>query len=640
MADSLGQAVLTLTVDDKQFNAGLNQAKQKAEGAFASVKGPNLGGALGAITTGLAGAAVSAAAVGAAVAGIGFAATQSAGQIQKLTAAFTGLTGSAEAAAQLRQALFDLSKTTPFKNEEILQSAQRFLAVGVSVENLNGTINRVGAIAAQSGQSLERLALIYAQVYAKGRLQGEENLQLLEAGVDLTQELSQVTGLSGQALQDAMSKGQIGIDKFNAALVLATGDMKALELAGKSVDTQFNNIFDNLSQLFGGFATALAPALSAAFRVINEVFDSAFPDLDSITKFFAPLTQEAQRFAQVLGDSPGVIEVIAGGLRNLGEVVIQNIADGISFVSNVLENIDQEKFIQGFINAEIAVRRVFLAASALGAQLTKNAELSFRAVRDPGKFFQDITKAGGFGKFIEKEYENVEAKWDAWANSEPLKFPDLTGDGSDQASKIAGDLDSKLGGAGATLAKKVEDAALKLKEAAIQGANAYVQAIQRLTESRVQLAELRGKPEGLNRFLSGQEQFDRTRNAIISLGPELNQSLEQGASLLRSQGVGIGRELFGNLRAIFDNAVTGRSANQEGLLALTQFIRDVQAERGAEAGVKTAERELADVQKGLITSNTELRDAVAALVQKDWSVQVNLNGDKGASVIGDVAGAL
>jgi tape measure domain-containing protein len=400
VADSLGKAVLTLTVDDKQFNAGLNQAKQKAEGAFASVKGPNLGGAFGAITTGLAGAAASVVAVGAAVAGIGFAATQSAGQIQKLTAAFTGLTGSAEAAAQLRQALFDLSKTTPFKNEEILQSAQRFLAVGVSVENLNGTINRVGAIAAQSGQSLDRLALIYAQVFAKGRLTGEENLQLLEAGVDLTQELSQVTGLSGRALQDAMSKGQIGIDKFNAALVLATGDMKALELAGESVDTQFNNIFDNLGQLFGGFATALAPALSAAFRVINEVFDAAFPDLDSITKFFAPLTQEAQRFAQVLGDSPGVIEVIAAGLRSLGEVVIKNIADGISFISTTLENIDQEKFIQGFINAEIAVRRVFLAASALGAQLAKNAELSFRAVRDPGKFFQDITKAGGLASSL------------------------------------------------------------------------------------------------------------------------------------------------------------------------------------------------------------------------------------------------
>jgi hypothetical protein len=190
------------------------------------------------------------------------------------------------------------------------------------------------------------------------------------------------------------------------------------------------------------------------------------------------------------------------------------------------------------------------------------------------------------------------------------------------------------------LAKKIEDAAAKLKEAAIEGANAYVQAIQKLTESRLQLAELRGKPEGLNRFLSGQEQFDRTRSAIISLGPELNKALEQGATLLRSQGVGIGRELFGDLRAIFDNAVTGRSANQEGLLALTQFIRDVQTERGAEAGVNQAERDLAEVQRGLITSNVELREAVSALVQKDWNVQVNLNGATGASIIGDVAGAL
>ena len=640
MAESLGQAVLTLTVDDKQFNAGLNQAKQKAEGAFASVKGPNLGGALGAITTGLAGAAVSAAAVGAAVAGIGFAATQSAGQVQKLTAAFTGLTGSAEAAAQLQQTLFDLSKTTPFKDQEIQQAAQRFLAVGISADSLSGSINRIGALAAQSGQPLERLGLIYAQVFAKGRLQGEENLQFLEAGVDLSKQLTQVTGLSGQALQDAMSKGKIGIDAVNAAIILATGEMTALTEAGKSVDTRFNNIFDNLGKLFAGFSKGIEPVLSAAFGAFNDILETAFPSLESIEIFFRPLAAAAGRFAEALGDAPGVIEVIAGGLRNLGEVVITNLADGISFVSDTLQNIDQEKFIQGFINAEIAVRRVFLAASALGAQLTKNAELSFRAIRDPGRFFQDITKAGGFGKFIEQEYWLVERKWNDWASSEPLKFPDLTGQGADQADKLAGNLDSKLGGAGTTLAKKVEDAALKLKEAAIQGANAYVQAIQRLTESRVQLAELRGKPEGLNRFLSGQEQFDRTRNAIISLGPELNQSLEQGASLLRSQGVGIGRELFGNLRAIFDNAVTGRSANQEGLLALTQFIRDVQAERGAEAGVKTAERELADVQKGLITSNTELRDAVAALVQKDWSVQVNLNGDKGASVIGDVAGAL
>lgn len=621
-----------LTLAERQA-AGLGQLGASARGAAGGLS------SFAGISGGLAATAASAVAVAAAVVGIGFAATQSAGQIQKLNAAFTGLTGSAEAAAKLRQALFDLSKTTPFKNEEILQASQRFLAVGVSVENLNGTINRVGALAAQSGQSLERLALIYAQVYAKGRLQGEENLQLLEAGVDLTDELTQVTGLSGKALQDAMSKGQIGIDKFNAALVLATGDMTALELAGKSVDTQFNNIFDNLGQLFGGFATALSPALSAAFKVINDVFESAFPDLDSITQFFAPLTQEAQKFAEALGSNPGVIEVIAGGLKNLGEVIIQNIADGLAFVRGIIEDIDQKKFIQGFINTEIAVRRVYLAASALGAQLIKNAELSFRAVTDQGKFFVDIVKAGGFSKFIEQEYKTVEAKWDAWKNSKPLEFPDITGGAGAQADKIAGDLDDKLGNAGTQLATKVEDAAEKLREAAIEGAKAYIDAINKLTESRLQLAELRGKPEGLNRFLTGQEQFERTRQAIISLGPELKAALEGGTSLLESQGIGIGRDLFSDIRNVFDDAVIGRSATNEGLQAITQFIRDVKAEQGAGADVLNAEQELADVQKGLITSNSELRDAVVDLVKKNWNVSVNLSGASGAQIIGDVVGA-
>lgn len=38
MADQLGQAVLTLTVDDQQFNAGLNRAKSAAQGAGAALR--------------------------------------------------------------------------------------------------------------------------------------------------------------------------------------------------------------------------------------------------------------------------------------------------------------------------------------------------------------------------------------------------------------------------------------------------------------------------------------------------------------------------------------------------------------------------------------------------------------------------
>jgi hypothetical protein len=197
-----------------------------------------------------------------------------------------------------------------------------------------------------------------------------------------------------------------------------------------------------------------------------------------------------------------------------------------------------------------------------------------------------------------------------------------------------------LSSAGDELSEKVLKAAQELRQAAFDGAKAYSDAVQRLTESRLQLAELRGRPEGLNRFLSGQEQFERTRAAIIGLGPELRRALEQGSDLLRGQGVGFGRELFGDVRAIFDNAVVGRGASAEGLQAVSQFIRDVQAERGAQADVGGAERELAEVQRGLVTASSELRSAVLELVQKDWNVQVNLSGASGAQVVGDVTNAL
>jgi len=397
------------------------------------------GGLLGAL--GLNPAALGAAAVGAAVVGIGSAAVQTAGQIQKLNAAFTGLTGSAQAAQQLRQDLFTLSKTTPFKNDEILTAAQRFLAVGVNAKNLQGTINRVGAIAAQSGQPLERLALIYAQVYAKGRLQGEENLQFLEAGVDLTDELAKVTGKSGQALRDAMEKGQISIEDVNKALVLATGDMASLQQAGKAVDVAFNNIGDNLGQIFGGFATAIAPALSAAFNVINRILEQAFPSLDKITELFKPLTTEAERFAKALESNPKLIAAIAAVVREWGGLIVGYVVGGLKTVNNILSKLDGNVLVQGLIGAEFFVRKIVLGLGAVRALIVSNAELAGRALTNPAQFAKDIVNAGGIGKFLDKQYEGVRAAREAFVNAKPLKVKvATTGD-----NKIDGDLSSKPG---------------------------------------------------------------------------------------------------------------------------------------------------------------------------------------------------
>lgn len=704
MADQLGQAVLTLTVDDQQFNAGLNKAKQSAGQVLGSVA--TSGGSLSGLSASLGGLATAATAVatgvavaGVAVAGIGIAATQTAGSIQKLNAAFTGLTGSAEAAQRLRQDLFTLSKTTPFKNEEILTAAQRFLAVGVNVDKLQGTINRVGAIAAQSGQPLERLALIYAQVYAKGRLQGEENLQLLEAGVDLTQELAAVTGKSGTALQDAMSKGQISVNDFNNAILLATGEMTALQLAGQAVDVQFNNIFDNLGQLFGGFASSIAPALSAAFGVVNQVFDQAFPSLSSIEQLFKPLTDEAKRFADVLAGNPELISAIATATREWATIIVDNVATGLRFVNDLLSSIDGKQLVSAFLAVEVAVRRVFLAALALGVTLAKNAELTFRAVTNPVQFGKDIIKAGGFTQFIEQEYKDAERKWNEWANSQPLNPPTVKPGAAEQ---IAGDLDNKpkppdaqqlaqqqLQRAQAQLAiQTVQQRIAYAKELAAAEAGVVRETIRQRqeTEAGVQAAKdqvaligaqidalrLQGKDSGpeMQKLVdqqvvaseevrlkliegatalkdAGKQLAEDVKQATLELAGVRNdpnglnkflnqqQIQERGQATLQLLTPSF-REAQGRFTRLTGATAPEFSGNTTAVVdSVRQFIENVDREFNATNNVQQTQQALTDATNGLTSINERLVAVTEQLAGKNWQVNVNVPG---GTAKGDVIG--
>jgi len=317
----------------------------------------------------MAGLQFAAAAAGAALAtlGIGLIAQQmiqAAGAAQQLAAAFTSLTGSAQEAEKLRDSLFRLSKTTPFQNEDLLQAARGFLAVGVEVDKIEGTINRVGALAASSGQDLGRIALIYSQIYAKGRLQGEENLQLLEAGIDIQQELAQVTGLSGAALQDAMSKGKIGVDAVNKALVLATGNMQGLDLAAKSVAIQWQNLGDNAGQVFLGLSKALSPVLATIPGVFNQAFDKLFPDLATLDKVFAPLLAEAEKFNKLLTDNQDVVDALATAFQSLLRTAVEPAVEGLKQMNRWLEE-NPDGLVDAVLDVELGVRRAFLTVQGL-----------------------------------------------------------------------------------------------------------------------------------------------------------------------------------------------------------------------------------------------------------------------------------
>jgi tape measure domain-containing protein len=672
VAEALGQAVLTLAVDDRQYKAGLDQSKRLAEqtgtqiNRSLQVKGGGLfgdvGAELGALKGGLASGALAAAGVAVAVGAIGFAAVQAAGDAQKLTAAFTGLTGSASAAAALRQELFTLSKATPFKNDELLSAAQRFLAVGVEAENLGGTINRIGALAAQSGQSLDRVGLIYAQVFAKGRLQGEENLQFLEAGIDLNSQLAKVTGLSGQALQDAMSKGKISLNDVNQAIVLATGSMAALEGAGQSVSVKFANIGDNVQQVFLGFAQAITPALSAAFDVINKAFDRLFPSLESITQFFSPLTKEAQRFAELLEKNPRVVEALALAFESLLNTAITPILEGIGSINEGLEK-NPQGLIDGIIELELRLRQAALTASGLLKIITAPARFGgiltgeARAQVDSG--LQDINKA-------------IAAK--------PIEVPVALQTKPEQTKALAGDLTDKLAAGMDQSAGKILDGLFKQQAADLQ-----LKGISSRINAAKQLATLEGTGlQVLQNRLAIEEKVRQEKEAELALQRELAKPAGDGNNgtrsservddlLIKQQQANAevrlayaeaGASLAKNAKSAAE-ALKGAQANLQGVLRggfdfLTSNLQQQQLARARASVQPLVDRGIirqgidistpdklfavAGFADSFSNSEKELGKALAentaaqqALATKDWNVVVQVPG---GTASGDVVGAV
>ena len=106
-------------------------------------------------------------------------------------------------------------------------------------------------------------------------MQQEENLQLLERGVDITTELKRITGLQGDAFADAMRKGKIGADLVNQALINLTSEggvfFEGATKQSETLNGQLSTFQDNVETLARTIGEVLEPALMGALKTANRV---------------------------------------------------------------------------------------------------------------------------------------------------------------------------------------------------------------------------------------------------------------------------------------------------------------------------------------------------------------------------------
>lgn len=192
-------------------------------------------------------------------------------ELETQTRSIQTLTGSLDRSKQIISELQQIGAVTPFTSTELIESAKRLVAFGVSADQVVETTRRLGDVAGATGANLGELSLAYGQVIAKGRLQGEELLQFQERGVALQDELRKMYGLTGQEFSKALEKGQISAEAVEIALqrLTDTGGKYANGAIAQS-DTlagKFSTLTDGVETLARTVGAALTPAIRA---VLNE----------------------------------------------------------------------------------------------------------------------------------------------------------------------------------------------------------------------------------------------------------------------------------------------------------------------------------------------------------------------------------
>lgn len=211
------------------------------------------------------------------------------GKIEALEVSFSTLLRSTEKANQLVSQLKDYGNVTPYDTEGLSKAAQTMLSFGISYEKVMPTLKQLGDVAMGSQDKLSRLTLAFSQMSAAGRVTKEDLNQMVDAGFNPLQVISQQTGESIGTLFDKVSKGQVSVQQIANAFADATKE-----------GGQFHDMALNMSDTVEGKMSTMQDAIDGAYQSIGKFIEPVVKSgIDLLTDGVEVLTKEIDDFSKV-----------------------------------------------------------------------------------------------------------------------------------------------------------------------------------------------------------------------------------------------------------------------------------------------------------------------------------------------------
>lgn len=188
------------------------------------------------------------------------------GEFQSMQTAIETMVGK-DMAGQLIPQIKELAKISPLTMSDMVGAEKMMLGFNIQAEDTIKYLKAISDISMGESNKFNSLTLAFSQMSAVGKLMGQDLNQMINAGFNPLQIISEKTGKSIATLKDEMSKGAVSAEMVQQAFIDAT-----------SAGGKFYNMSENASKTINGQLSMMQDALDSVFNELGTKSESVIMD--------------------------------------------------------------------------------------------------------------------------------------------------------------------------------------------------------------------------------------------------------------------------------------------------------------------------------------------------------------------------
>ncbi len=188
------------------------------------------------------------------------------GEFQSMQTAIETMVGE-DIAGRLIPQIKELAKISPLTMSDMVGAEKMMLGFNIQAEDTIKYLKAISDISMGESSKFNSLTLAFSQMSAAGKLMGQDLNQMINAGFNPLQIISEKTGKSIATLKDEMSKGVVSAEMVQQAFIDAT-----------SAGGKFYNMSENASKTINGQLSMMQDALNSVFNELGTKSESVIMD--------------------------------------------------------------------------------------------------------------------------------------------------------------------------------------------------------------------------------------------------------------------------------------------------------------------------------------------------------------------------